>query len=188
MSSAMTVHQGLYKLSSQEHGATYGESKASDMLVELSTEVSGSADFNLVFSPGDVTMWGLTYAGVVRVRHFGSPTERVIYVPGTRTYDPAGKSGMEPITMQVMIDDLCLLGDPHASERIGPSCSRTQAAISLAQLMAALKGADIEILAGFQDKLRPLITRYHGRECLFDWMLLQVKQAIFENRLVNKIA
>ena len=131
-------------MSFQEHGVAYGESNASDMLVELSTEVSGSADFNLVFSPGDVTMWGLTYAGVVRVRHFGSPTERVIYVPGT-TYDPAGKSGIEPITMQVIDHDLCLLGDPHASERIGPSCSRTQAAISLAQLMAALKGADINI-------------------------------------------
>ena len=81
-----------------------------------------------------------------------------------------------------------LLGDPHASERIGPSCSRTQAAISLAQLMAAFKGADVDALVGFQDKLRPLIARYHGRECLFDWMLLQIKQAIFENRLVNRIS
>lgn len=83
-----------YKLSFQEHGVAYGESNASDMLVEVSAEVSGSGDFNLVFAPGDVTMWGLNYAGVVRVRHFGSSTERLIYVPGTRTYDPAGRSGM----------------------------------------------------------------------------------------------
>lgn len=76
-------------------------------------------------------------------------------------------------------------GDPHASERIGPSCSRTQAAVSLAQLVAALKGADMGMLIQLQEKLRPMIARYHGRELLFDWMLLQIKQAIFEDRLVN---
>lgn len=76
---------------------------------------------------------------------------------------------------------LCV-GDPHASERIGPSCSRAQAGISLAQLMAALKGADMKMLKSLQDNLRPVIARYHGREFLFDWMLLQIKQAIFEDR------
>ena len=73
-------------------------------------------------------------------------------------------------------------GDPHASERIGPSCSRTQAAVSLAQLVAALKGADMDMLIQLQEKLRPMIARYHGREVLFDWMLLQIKQAVFEDR------
>lgn len=34
-------------------------------------------------------------------------------------------------------------GDPHASERIGPSCSRTQTGVSLGELVAALKGADL---------------------------------------------
>lgn len=32
-------------------------------------------------------------------------------------------------------------GDPHASERIGPSCSRTQLGISISHLVAASKGA-----------------------------------------------
>ena len=32
-------------------------------------------------------------------------------------------------------------GDPHASERIGPSCSRTQVGISVSQLVAAAQGA-----------------------------------------------
>ena len=32
-------------------------------------------------------------------------------------------------------------GDPHASERIGPSCSRTQLAVSMSQLVAAARGA-----------------------------------------------
>lgn len=74
------------------------------------------------------------------------------------------------------------VGDPHASERIGPSCSRTQAGVSLAQLVAALKGADMDMLLQLQEKLRPMIARYHGRELLFDWMLLQIKQAIFQDK------
>ena len=32
-------------------------------------------------------------------------------------------------------------GDPHASERIGPSCSRIQLAVTLSQLVAAARGA-----------------------------------------------
>ena len=84
-----------YKLSFQEHGVAYGESNASDLLVEMQAKLTGLADFDLVFSPGNVTAWGLNYAGVVKVHHHGCETERVIYVPGTRTYDPAGMSGVE---------------------------------------------------------------------------------------------
>ena len=36
-----------------------------------------------------------------------------------------------------------------------------------------------------QEKMRPLILRYHGRECLFDWMALQVTEAIYHNRNVT---
>ena len=40
-------------------------------------------------------------------------------------------------------------GDPHASERIGPSCSRAQLGISVTHLMAAVRGAqskDIDLI------------------------------------------
>ena len=96
-----------------------------------------------------------------------STTERLIYIPGTRTYDPAG-----------------ITGDPHASERIGPSCSRTQSAITISQLVSVLHGATSEQLQQIQESLRPLIVRYHGRVPLFDWMLLQIKEAIFDNKYV----
>lgn len=75
-------------------------------------------------------------------------------------------------------------GDPHASERIGPSCSRTQAGISISELTAALRGAELNQLNTLQEKVRPLITRYHGRECLFDWMRLQVEEALYQNKEV----
>ena len=91
-------------------------------------------------------------------------------------------------------------GDPHASERIGPSCSRTQLAVSISHLVAALKGAQtadlslIQVTVWFsceldsvclQERTRPLILRYHGRETLFDWMAQQVTEAIYQNRDVT---
>ena len=36
-----------------------------------------------------------------------------------------------------------------------------------------------------QERTRPLILRYHGRECLFDWMKQQVEEAIYHNRDVS---
>ena len=129
--------------------------------------MSGSSNFKTTFDPTPVEAWGINFVGVVQVKH-DDGDERVIYIPGTRSYDPAGMSG-----------------DPHASERIGPSCSRAQAAITLAQIMAALYGAKEDQVEELQEKLRPLITRYHGREALFDWMLLQIQEAIYQNKDVT---
>lgn len=73
------------------------------------------------------------------------------------------------------------LGDPHASERIGPSCSRTQAGITIAELVAALRGADLQQVTAMHEKIRHVVKRYHGREVLFDWMKLQVEQVVYNN-------
>lgn len=105
--------------------------------------------------------------GVVRVTH-STGEERSLYLPGTRTYDPAG-----------------MTGDPHASERIGPSCSRTQTAITLSQLVAAANGATLEQVNEVQEACRPLIVRYHGRVALFDWMFLQIQETVFKKRYVR---
>lgn len=76
-------------------------------------------------------------------------------------------------------------GDPHASERIGPSCSRSQIGISLTELVAALRGAEVEQVNAMHEKLRHLVKRYHGREVLFDWMKLQVEEAVYKNTEVT---
>ena len=81
--------------------------------------------------------------------------------------------------------NLPLTGDPHASERIGPSCSRSQVAVTLAQLVAAKNGAEIDQLNTIQDTVLPLVKRYHGREYLFDWMKLQIEEAIYKNQDVT---
>ena len=36
-----------------------------------------------------------------------------------------------------------------------------------------------------QEKLRPLVKRYHGREALFEWMKLQVEEAVFKKQDVT---
>ena len=142
----------------------YDETDASTQQVKVTLTLEGSADFKLAFDPTPVEAWGINFVGVVRVRRDGKQ-ERLIYIPGTRTYDPAGISG-----------------DPHASERIGPSCSRTQCAITLAELVAGLHGAGVAQLTQMQEQLLPLVTRYHGRQALFQWMLTQIQDTVFSNK------
>ena len=48
--------------------------------------------FILHLSREPVEKWGINFAGSVSVRH-KTGEERVIFIPGTRTYDPAGITG-----------------------------------------------------------------------------------------------
>ncbi len=150
-----------FKFSFQESGTAYGDTAVSQCLVETTFTCVDQLGISLQFNSIPIVQWGLNYVGTVTVTH-GNSNKYTIYIPGTRTYDPAGKTG-----------------DPHASERIGPSCSRTQAAITLGQLVAVLRGGVRSDLNELQEKLRPLINKYHGRETLFDWMFLQIKETVF---------
>lgn len=80
---------------------------------------------------------------------------------------------------------ILLLGDPHASERIGPSCARAQTGITVAELYAAKQGATLEQISTLQEASRAAILRYHGRDCLFEWMRQQLEDAIFKNKDVT---
>lgn len=89
-----TISGGQFKFVFQEHGVAYNESEATDYKVEtsLSVQVDQQPSFSLKADPSPVQMWGLNFAGRVLVRH-ASGEERAIYLPGTRTYDPAGLTG-----------------------------------------------------------------------------------------------
>ena len=91
-----SVKEGEFKLSFQEHGTAYNETEPSDFLVETSfavtAEQGSSPGFSLSVSRSPVQMWGINFAGSVVVKH-ESGEQRVIYLPGTRTYDPAGITG-----------------------------------------------------------------------------------------------
>ena len=84
---------GEFRFKFQEHGVAYNETQASDYLVDVGLKVcSGTLGFSLRFSPTPVEKWGINFAGTVCVKH-NSGEERVVYLPGTRTYDPAGITG-----------------------------------------------------------------------------------------------
>ena len=153
-----------FKLSFTERGVAYNEKETSTQLAETSFQTSGKTDIQLKFDPSPTLKWGINFVGVIKVIH-SNGNENALYIPGTRTYDPAG-----------------MTGDPHASERIGPSCSRTQAAITLSQLKAIHVGATLDQVGALQEVFRPLVSRYHGRIALFDWMFLQIQETVFDKR------
>ena len=89
-----TISGGEFKFVFQEHGVAYDESEATNFKIEVSLSIQGyqQPSFSMKVDPSPVQMWGLNFAGRVLVSH-ESGEERVIYLPGTRTYDPAGLTG-----------------------------------------------------------------------------------------------
>ncbi len=83
-----------FKFSFQERGVAYDETEATDFKVEVSMPIPDTQPSNVTMrvDPTPVEMWGLNFAARVIVIHTGS-NERIIYIPGTRTYDPAGLTG-----------------------------------------------------------------------------------------------
>jgi len=157
------------KVSYSESGVAYNETAVTVGTAECEVELHASDDgFQVKFNSERVRKWGVDFAASLTVTHSKNGRSFEVYLPGTRTYDPAGTSG-----------------DPHASERIGGSCSQTQMAITAVQVFAALRGASVEGVRVIQDAFAPLIERYHGRITLFRWMFNQVKQTVFDQTFVT---
>ena len=89
-----TISEGQFKFVFQEHGVAYNESEATDYKVEafLSIQSEQQPSFTLKVDQNPVQMWGINFAGQIQVCH-ASGEERVFYLPGSRTYDPAGLTG-----------------------------------------------------------------------------------------------
>ena len=103
VSNLYTVSGTKFQLSFQEHGVAYNESAATDCLVEAQVELEGAVKgLSVRVDPTPVQAWGLNFAGRVLVKHAGGE-ERVIYLPGTRTYDPAGLTGERSLASCVYV-------------------------------------------------------------------------------------
>ena len=85
---------GQLKYAFREMGVAYNEKETSGLLSEASLDLKDSApaSFTLEFEEQAVQRWGISFCGVVRVKHAGGEV-REVYLPGTRTYDPAGLTG-----------------------------------------------------------------------------------------------
>lgn len=83
-----------FQLAFQERGVAYNEEGTTVQKAEVSFKIQGASppSFSLKVDPTPVVMWGINFAGKVVVTHNGGQ-ERFIYLPGTRTYDPAGITG-----------------------------------------------------------------------------------------------
>lgn len=77
-----------------ETGVAYNEKEKTSLTSEATLDLSqpGGPSVTLEFEDNPVEKWGINFAGVVKVAH-ATGEKGVIYVPGTRTYDPAGLTG-----------------------------------------------------------------------------------------------
>mmetsp|Transcript_20071 Transcript_20071/g.30053 ORF Transcript_20071/g.30053 Transcript_20071/m.30053 type:complete len:943 (-) Transcript_20071:48-2876(-) len=154
-----------------EKGKTYtdhkkeSEAKINTKIVFRRTKSGSSKEYiKTRFIDKTCIKWGLNFSGKVEVKitKLRCPTEVFyIYIPGQKTYDPAGRTG-----------------DPHASEAIGASCTRFQGAVTSAQIFAAINGATSTDIQKIQEDARHVLNNYHGRGALFEWMQHQI-QAVF---------
>ena len=85
----------------------YGETTASEGKAEVTfcLPPDASPAFSLSVSTRPVEKWGINFAGSVLVSH-KTGEERVLYLSGTRTYDPAGITG-RPSNRKVVERFIC---------------------------------------------------------------------------------
>lgn len=145
------------------YGETETSSSTASTKIPLNKDLKSNFTSTVTLKPCEA--WGINFAGSIEIQFDSSNEKFTVYLPGTRTYDPAGMSG-----------------DPHASERIGGSCSKAQLLITTAQLTALKLGADSIGLQALQDVCRPNIDRYHGRAGLFDYMFQQLSDVCIHRR------
>ena len=80
-----------------EVGVAYNEKEKTSFKSEATLDLSqpGGPSVRLELEESTVEKWGINFAGVVKVAHT-TGEQSVIFIPGTRTYDPAGLTGMQP--------------------------------------------------------------------------------------------
>lgn len=81
-----------------ETGVAYNETEKTSLTSEATLDLSqpGGPSVTLELEEKTIEKWGTNFAGVIKVVH-STGEQGVIYIPGTRTYDPAGLTGMQCI-------------------------------------------------------------------------------------------
>ena len=100
------LDEGAEKLiySFTEVGVAYKEKEKTSFKSEATLDLSqpGGPSVKLELEESTVEKWGINFAGVVKIGH-STGEQSVIYIPGTRTYDPAGLTGMQPFKTHIFI-------------------------------------------------------------------------------------
>ena len=95
---------GKSSYSFTELGVAYNETEKTSLTSEATLDLSqpGGPSVKLELEEKTVEKWGINFAGVVKVTH-STGEQGVIYIPGTRTYDPAGLTGMQPCSLMLYV-------------------------------------------------------------------------------------
>lgn len=90
-----SINGDQFSFSFQEYGVAYNETVATGSTAQAAFTIQpgSSQGFTLEVDTSPVEKWGINFAGRVIVRQ-RTGDERLIYLPGTRTYDPAGLTGV----------------------------------------------------------------------------------------------
>ena len=146
-----------------EKGVAYGQQETTTQVIKCEVPLAiQPVTFRFYLSRESVYRSGINYAASVLVSH-NSGLEFQLFLPGTRTYDPAGVSG-----------------DPHCSERVGPSCSSALLKVVYVSLVAAARGASMDGVSQIFTAFSPVNESYHGRVILMQYMQYQLKSAVFQ--------
>lgn len=158
-----TSSPSLLQFSYTEKGVPYGQQETISETVKCEVPLAvHPVAFQLNLTNEPVYRSGVNYTAAVRVSHQSGLTFQLL-IPGTRTYDPAGISG-----------------DPHCSERVGPSCSSALLKVVYASLVAAARGASVEGVNKIFSVFSTINDSYHGRRVLMEYMQHQVVSAVFQ--------
>ena len=158
-----TSSPSLLQFTYTEKGVPYGQQETISETVKCEVPLAvRPVTFQLNLTHKPVYRSGVNYSATVQVSHQSGLTFQLL-IPGTRTYDPAGISG-----------------DPHCSERVGPSCSSALLKVVYASLMAAARGASVEGVNKIFSVFSAINDSYHGRRVLMQYMQHQVVSAVFQ--------
>eukprot|EP00043_Microstomoeca_roanoka_P018764 m.204225 g.204225 ORF g.204225 m.204225 type:complete len:726 (-) comp16882_c4_seq5:242-2419(-) len=117
-------------------------------------------DWHLSFSSDGAIVDGINFAASLVVQAGDGPSMS-LWLPGIRTYDPAGISG-----------------DIHASERVDKEFAEFQLGVFTSLVFAALHGASQAQLSALHEAFEPLMARFYGRHTLYQWIYHQVTTAM----------
>ncbi len=127
-----------------------------NVLAKATLNIQQKADFQVVFEKASFVLFGMNFAGRLRIRH-GSGITRGILLPGCLTYDPAGTTG-----------------HPYAHEFLTNESALFLLTVVATQVKAAREGAPEKYMSELHEIHSVANRLYIGRQHLMNWMTEQV--------------
>jgi len=139
------------------------------VLAKAAFSLVQKADFQVVFEQGSFVLFGMNFAGRLRIRH-GSNINRQILLPGCLSYDPAGTTGHR-----------------YAHEFLTNESALFLLSVVATQVRAAREGAPQAYMSELHEIHSVANRLYIGRQHLMNWMTEQVVFACYPRPNVSRM-